>query len=313
MRCLVSNIGSRTQLLERVAKALTHRFGNDLFIRIGPSLDWGRPTVALHAFPPNTSAAPATLELDELEAYLVIGESLDCILFEKRSMNEDVARWAIERVTAAGERGLEMWRDSRRHLFGGRNQARIVGEDFVDLPEKRRARLSLILVTERWDSRSSNDLDDPVPASERRGTVFLVAAALPAAVQRVALAARREFGAGISIVTRMDELGGDLLIEILPTDRQASRMRVRELSASSLGVSTGDWQYFEYEFDAVPLTETEQRVLDVGRLGLLETTVSRGRFYRFVNGPATPEAIAAAESNPRVSDLAVWKSWMPRS
>ncbi len=309
----MSDIDSRTQVLEGIAHALTDRFGNDLLIRIGPSVDWGRPTVALQVFAPNTSAAPVTLELDELEAWLVIGESQDCILFERRSMDQDLSRWAVQRITAVGERGLEMWRDSRRHLFGGQNQARIVGEDFVDLTDKRRARLSLTLTTEPWDRRNSTDLEDPVPVSERRGTGFLVAATLPVAVQRIAIAARQEFRAGISIVTRMGELGGELLIEILPTDRQATRMRVRELSASSLGISTGDWQYFEYEFDTVPLAESEQRMLDIGRLGLLETTVSRGRIYWFVNGPATPEAIAKADSNPRVSDLAVWKSWMPSS
>ena len=305
------DIGSRTRISEDVARALADRFGDDLFIRIGPSLEPSRPSVVLEVFAPNTSAAPVTLELDELEAHLVIGDSHDCVLSEKRPVDEDLSSWAVERITAAGEWGVELWRDSRRHLFGGQHQARIVGEDFVDLSAKRRARLSLVLTTEPWDRSSSTDLEDPVPAAERNGTAFLVDATLPAALQRIALAARRQFGAGISVVSRMDTLGSARLIEVLPTDRTASRMRIRVLDSTTLGMSTGDSQYFEYEFTPVPMAEADKWVLDVGRLGLLETTVWRGRIYRFVNGPATPDAIAAASANPRVRDMATWKSWEP--
>lgn len=100
------------------------------------------------------------------------------------------------------------------------------------------------------------------------------------------------------------------MLEILPTDHQATRMRIRETKAESLEVATGIYQYLEYEFDTLPLDEAEEWIINVGKHGLLETTVSRGRFYWFVNASATPEAIAAAEANPRVAAEPVWHTWL---
>lgn len=88
-------------------------------------------------------------------------------------------------------------------------------------------------------------------------------------------------------------------------------MRIKELGPGSIGVATGVYQYLEYEFKTIPLEEVEEWIINVGRFGLLETTVSRGRMYWFVNGPATPDAIAAAESNPRVGAEPVWRPWLP--
>lgn len=204
-----------------------------------------------------------------------------------------------------------MWRDSRRHLFGGQHEARLVNNDFQNVSDKRRARLTLSVTTEPWTVPGSTQLDDPLPTLERNGTAFLVDTALPKPLQEIALSARREFGAGVSIVTRMDALGATRLLEVLPTDREATRMRIKALPPNSLGMSTGESQYSEYEFAAVPLGEAEQWVLEVGRLGLLETTLWRGRIFSFINGPATPEAVAAAGDDPRVSDMPIWKSWRP--
>lgn len=280
-----------------------------MFIRIAPTLDpWGR-SVILEIIAPNTLSTPVNLEMDDAEAYLEVGDAVDCTLFEKHPLDADVSQWATERITAAGERGLEMWQDSRPHLFGGQSQARIVGEDFLDITPKRRTRLKLTLTTEPWGKPGATQLMDPISTTSRKGTAFLVDTALPTTIQQIALNARQEFGPGISIVTRMDALGKTRILEVLPTDRESSRMRIKELGPDQIGMSTGYAQYFEYEYTPVPRDEAEQWVLDVGRLGLLETTVRRGGVHWFENGPATPGAIAAAESNPRGSGMSIWHPW----
>lgn len=306
-----TDIDDRLRILREVGDALTERFGDDLLVRIGPDYaPWSR-AVALEAFAPNTAAAPAELILEESEAILLIGDAAACALIERRPMDVDVATWAIDRISAVGERGVEMWRDSRRSLFGGQHMARIVGEDFTDISDKRRARLSLSLTTEPWTVPASHDLEDPVPRAERRGTVFLVDHALPASLQGIATRVRQEFGSGVSVVTRMDALDRPQMLEILPSDPKATRMRIRAISSQSVGVATGIYQYLEYEFDTIGLDEAEEWIINVGRYGLLETTVSRGRLYWFVNAPATPEAITAAEANPRVAAEPVWHTWLP--
>lgn len=280
-----------------------------MFIRIGPSPQSWRHSVTLEVFAPNTTSPSVNLVIDDAQACLEIGDAVDCVLVEKHPLDDGVSRWAIERITAAGERGVEMWKDSRRPLFGGLNQARIVGEDFLGISAEHRARLTLAVKTEPWGQPGASQLPDPIPRAARNGTAFLVDTALPTALQQIASSARQEFGAQISIVTRMDAVGRTRILEVLPTDREASRMRIKEFGPDSIGMSTGDSQYFEYEFTPVERDRAEGWVLDVGRLGLLETIVSRGRAYRFANGPATPEAIAAAESDPRVTDMSIWQPW----
>jgi hypothetical protein len=305
----LSETEHRSRILREVADALVDRFGEDMFIRIGPSLQAWRHSLVLEAFAPNTSSAPASLEIDEAQAYLEVGDAVDCVFFENHLLDDDVSRWATERITAAGERGLEMWVDPRHHIFGGQNQARIVGEDFLEVTPKRRGRLRLNITTEPWGPPSATQLADPIPRIARKGTAFLVDSALPEALQQIALSARQEFRDRISIVTRMDVLGGTRILEVLPTNPEASPMRIKQLGPDSIGTSTGDSQYFEYEFTPIQRDAAEQWVLNVGRLGLLESTVWRGSGYRFVNAPATPEAIVAAESNPRVRDISVWHPW----
>lgn len=304
------DIDDRLRILRVIGDALTERFGDGLLVRIGSDYaPWSR-AVSMQVFAINTGAAPAELFLEESEATLLIGDAAACALIERHPMGTDVTAWAIERISVAGELGVEMWRDTRRHLFAGQHMARIVGEDFTDISDKRRARLSLSLTTEPWSVPASHDLQDPVPRAERRGTVFLVDQALPIALQRIATRVRQEFGSGVSVVTRMDALERPRMLEILPTDHQATRMRIRETKAESLEVATGIYQYLEYEFDTLPLDEAEEWIINVGKHGLLETTVSRGRFYWFVNASATPEAIAAAEANPRVAAEPVWHTWL---
>jgi hypothetical protein len=306
----VTDSEDRLRILHDIGRTLTQRFGDDLFIRIGPHFEPWSGAVVMEVFAPNTATAPAEVTLDGDNCYLIFGDAIDRILFEQHPLDEHCASWVVERIVAAGERGLEMWRDSRRHLFGGQHRARVVGEEFTDLTEKHRARLSLSLTTEPWTTPASTDLEDPVPRVERGGTVFLVDHALPISLQRIARRARLEFGSGISVVTRMDELGQPRMLEILPADHKATRMRIKELGPASIEVSTGVYQYLEYEFQEIPAAEAEEWILDVGRFGLLETTLTRGRIFWFVNGPATPAAIAAAESNRRVSAEPLWQPWL---
>ena len=263
----------------------------------------------LEVFGPNTSSAPVLLEADEHELYLTIGDAIDCVLFEKHALGADAFEWAAQRIISAGEHGVEMWRDRRRHLFGGQHEARILGEPFFDVSDKRRARLSLGVTTEPWTVPDRALLADPVAPPDRDGTAFLVDSHLPQRLQEIATTARKEFGAAISIVTRMDELCGAKMLEVLPVDREASRMRIKQLKSGAIGLGTGDDQYFEYEFAPVPAENAMEWVVDAGRFGLLETMVRRGPVYWFVNEPATPEAIEAAESNPRAGIQTKWKPW----
>lgn len=304
---------SRTELLRAMSHSLTARFGDELFIRLGPNLEPWRASVVLEVFAPNTSSAPVHLEADEHELLLAFGDAIDCVLFEKRPLDADAFEWALDRITSAGEHGLEMWSDRRRHLFGGLHKARIVGEPFVDVSDKRRSRLTLAVTTEPWTVRGRTLVADPVAPSRRGSSAFLVDTQLPDTIQKIAMSARQEYQSAISIVTRMDELGGTRMLEVLPVDREASRMRIKQLKSGAIGLGTGDTQYFEYEFTPIPAANARDWVLDVGRLGLLESTVWRGPAYWFVNGPATPEAIEAAESNPRASIQTKWKPWASAS
>lgn len=130
-----TDIDDRLRILREVGDALTERFGDGLLVRIGPDYAPWRRAVTLEVFSPNTATASAELMLEEDEAYLQIGDTLACALIERHAMDTDVATWAIERISAAGERGVEMWRDSRRYLFGGQHMALIVGEDFTDVSD----------------------------------------------------------------------------------------------------------------------------------------------------------------------------------
>jgi hypothetical protein len=301
--------GARTDLLRVMSESLTAQFGDELFIRLGPTLEPWRASIGLEIFAPNTSSAPVLLEASEHELFLTFGDAIDCVLIEKRPLDADAFEWALDRIIGAGEHGIEMWRDRRRHLFGGQHKARIVREPFFDLSEKRHARLTLSLTTEPWTVPGRTLVADPVAPSGRDGSAFLVDTSLPKPLQEIATSARREFRSTISIVTRMDELGGTRMLEILPVDREASRMRIKQWKSGEIGLGTGDTQYFEYEFTPVQADDAVEWVLNVGRLGLLETTVWRGPVYWFVNGPATPEAIEAVQSNPRASVQTKWKPW----
>jgi hypothetical protein len=300
---------SRTALLRSMSNSLTAKFGDDLFTRLGPTLEPWSGTVDMEVFAPNTHSAPALLEAGEHELFLTFGDAIDCVLFERRPVDEGAFEWALDRIVSAGEHGIEMWHDRRRQLFGGLHQARIVGEPFVDVNEKRLARLTLSATTEPWTTPGRTLLADPLAPAARNGTAFLVDTNIPKHLQEIATSARLQFGSAISIVTRMYELGGRRMLEILPVDREATRMRIKQLTSGAIDVSTGDTQYFEYEFTPVPIEDAVEWVLKVGQLGLLETTVWRGPIYWFVNGPATPEAVEGAESNPRASVQKIWKPW----
>ena len=83
----------RSRILQEVAGSLVDRFGGDMYIRIGPSIQTRRRSLILEVFAPNTSSAPASLEIDETQAYLVIGDAVDCVLFEKHLLDDDVSRF----------------------------------------------------------------------------------------------------------------------------------------------------------------------------------------------------------------------------
>jgi len=299
----------RTLGLQRVADGLIRHFGHGLFVRLGPSPEFWRESVLLQVFAPNTRTASVELEADENELYLIIGDAIDSILFERKALDDEAFTWAERRIITAGERGIELWRDRRRQLLGGSHRERIVGEDFEDVSDKHRLRLSLAETTAPWTDPGNALLADPIAAGEGASSVFLVDTGLSETLKELATVARREFGSAISLVTRRGSFGEPRYVEVLPTDREASRMRIRQSRAGTVEFTSGNNQYFEYEFTTVPLDSAVDWLVNAGRWGVMETTVRRGPVYRYVTGPATPGAVAAVQSNPRAHIDARWRPW----
>lgn len=295
------------QILEEVRTALQAHFGEALFFRSGTSPEVWRSAQVLEIFPRNTAAASAELEADSAGLTVTIGSGIDCVFVEFRPHAADAASWAIEVLANAGDHGIEMWKDPRPHVLGGTNRVRIVGEPWVDVTARRQRHMKLLQPTEPWTRLGTHLLPDP-SAPEHESTAFLVDDRLPEKLKEIAIAVRREFGSAVSVVTRDGRVGGRRFVEILPSNRQSTRMRVEQTDRGEIETSTGHDQYFEYEFERVPTNDPVEWILNVGRYGLLETAVRRGRAYWFVNGPAHPGAVSEANAQPNTV-VSLWQPW----
>jgi hypothetical protein len=296
-------------VLSDIAASLRQRFGHRVFVRIAPAIQPWNPALRLEAYAPNTSTAAIEIDLDRANGlYVTFGNGIDCVLTERHDWDTEAVDKLKDRLLAVSDAGIELWRDRRRHLFGGRNIARVVGEPFPDdVTSKHASRLTLAETTESWTAPGTHLAPDPVDDAGQ--SEFLVDIRLPAALLLIANETRARFGSAVSIVTRTDAINQPPLIEILPTDERAASVRVQALNGDKVGIGAGQHQYFEYEFTERPVDEAAKWLVEVGEYGLLETVRGKTVYY-FINHAATPEAIKAVEADSKVTFSEISPPWV---
>ena len=287
---------------------LKQRYGAGVFVRITPAIEPWKPALRLEAYAPNTSTAAIEIELERANGlYVTFGNGIECVLSEGHRWDDEDIAPLKDRLTHVCDSGIELWRDRRRHLFGGRNIARVVGESFPDdVTAKHASRLSLAETTEPWSAPASHLVPDP--AVDRGATAYFADDRLPASLLLVANETRRRFGSAISVVTHTDSVNRPPVIEILPTNELAARVRVHAVGDDKVGVGAGQHQYFEYEYDELTSAEAVDWLKEVGTHGLLETVRGKTVYY-FVNHPATPEAISTVEADGKVTFSEISPPW----
>jgi hypothetical protein len=294
-------------LLRAVAELLTDRYGDRVLVRIAPSVHMWRRELVLEAFAPNTASAALTVGVEPDEVMLEFGNGIDCVLVERHPRDEGVLDWLITRISAAADAGIELWRDRRRHLFGGQNVARVAGEPFTEVSAKHLARLTLSETTEPWTAPGR--YLDPDPIADPGATAYFIDGRLPDPLKAVARAVRTRFGAAISIVTRTDSINRPPVIEVLPEVEDAARIRIYAVDGENVGIGAGQHQYVEYEYHERAVDEAIAWLDDVGQHGLLET-VEGSAIYYFVNHAATADAVRRAESDRKVTFWEVSRPWI---
>ncbi|WP_395640860.1 hypothetical protein [Pseudolysinimonas sp.] len=295
-------------VLSDIAAFLKQRYGDGVFVRIAPAIQPWNPALRLEAYAPNTSTAAIEIDLDRANGlYITFGNGIDCVLTEQHGWDDDATRAVKQRLAQVCDGGIELWRDRRRHLFGGRNIARVVGEPFPDdVTSKHARRLTLAETTESWTVPGSHLAPDPVDDAGQ--SAFLVDERLPDALLLIANETRARFGSAVSIVTRTDAINQPPLIEILPTDERAASVRVQALDGDKVGIGAGQHQYFEYEFTERRVDDAARWLVEVGQYGLLEAVRGKTVYY-FINHAATPEAIKAVEADSKVTFSEISPPW----
>ncbi|PZQ90603.1 MAG: hypothetical protein DI534_05205 [Leifsonia xyli] len=213
-------------VLSDLAAFLKHQYGDGVFVRIAPAIQPWDPALRLEAYAPNTSTAAIEIDLNRTNGlYITFSNGIDCVLAEHHGWDDESIRAVKERLAQVCDAGIELWRDRRRHVFGGRNIARVVGAPFPeDVTEKHASRLTLAETTEPWSSPGTHLVADPI--ADVGQTAYLVDDRLPAPLLLIANEMRSRFGSAISIVTRTDAINRPPSIEILPNDERAAQVRV---------------------------------------------------------------------------------------
>ena len=298
---------AQVQLLADLSDAVVAHFGDAVVTRLAPSrYDW-RDEVDLEIFPLNTSAPPVELSADAVSLTLY-AEADGGSHRDPHRLDATVFDWALERLIRLGELGMEQWVDSRSALWGGVDVSRLVGDPFTEVDEGHLSRLTLSLSTVPWTDPARYLVPDPV----ERPTpgFFLVDERLPEPIIEAAVAVRTEFADSVSIVTRPG-YAGSKLVEVMPHATDASYMLIGADGRGRIETSTGSSQRANGEFTTIVDADPVEWIRAVGRHGLLEAELTRGIISWDTNGPATAEAVAAAERDRRVSIARVWKPWLP--
>jgi hypothetical protein len=298
---------AQVRVLTDLSTAVIAHFGDAVVTRLGPSrFDW-RDEVDLEIFPLHTSAPSACLSADDVNITL-IAETSGGSYTEVHRLDETVFAWALERLILLGEAGMELWADRLSARSGGLTVSRLAGDPFPEVSDNHRSRLSLSQTTVPWTDPARFLVTDPIEHSTHG--FFLVDERLPQPIIDAAIAVRRQFADAVSIVTRPGHIGTDL-IEVMPHATDASYLTIAVDDRGFIATSTGSSQRANSEFTTITDADPTEWILAVGRHGLLESELTRGFISRDVNGPATPEAIAAANRARRVSIGKVWKPWRP--
>jgi hypothetical protein len=295
-------------VLSDLAAFLKQNYGDGVFIRISPAIEPWNPALRLEAYAPNTSTAAIEIDLNHASGLSVtFGNGIDCVLTERHGWDDEAISALKLRLMQVCEAGIELWRDRRRHLFGGRNIARVAGEPFPeDVTAKHASRLTLAETTEPWTSPGTHLEADPI--TDAGQSAYLVDGRLPASLLLIAKEMRRRFGSAISVVTRTDAINRPPMIEILPIDQRAARIRVQAVGDSKVGIGAGQHQYFEYEFTEHPAGEAVAWLAEVGTHGLLETVRGRTVYY-FLNHAASPDAISKVQADSKVTFSEISPPW----
>lgn len=295
-------------VLSDLAAFLKQHYGDRVFVRISPAIEPWNPALRLEAYAPNTSTAAIEIDLNRANGlYITFGNGIDCVLTERHGWDDEAIRAAKLRLIQVCDAGIELWRDRRRDVFGGRNIARVAGDPFpADVTAKRASRLTFAETTEPWTSVGTHLVPDPI--TDAGQSAYLVDDRLPASLILVANEMRSRFGSAISVVTRTDAINRPPMIEILPNDQRAARIRVQAVGHEKIGIGAGQHQYFEYEFTEHPAGEAVAWLAEVGAHGLLET-VRGWRVYYFVNHAATPDAITKVEADSKVTFSEISPPW----
>jgi hypothetical protein len=298
------------EALGAIREAIRGRFPDGLSFRTGPSRIWFHHRTTLEIIPWSAQAATVAVEVDEAELFVHFGGgALNWGFTERHPVGAGAVDWAISRIVQVGSLGIEVWSDSRRPIWGGREVTTIVREEMVGVSAKHRGRLTKKGQTETWDEQTVGLVEDPLERPQSADSLYLVYRETPELLLEVARLVRSEFGDAVSILSRRDTFQSELSIEIIPRNPEASRMILRS-GKFGLEASTGDAQYINMEFSSIEVEPAVKWVLDVGREGLLETIVRRNIVSWDVNGPAFPDAVARAKDDRRVVGVRVWQPWV---
>jgi hypothetical protein len=295
-------------VLSDLAAFLKENYGDGVFVRISPAIEPWKPALRLEAYAPNTATAAIEIDLDRANGlYVTFGNGIDCVLTERHGWDDEAISALKLRLIQVCDAGIELWRDRRRHVFGGRNIARALGDPFPDeVTAKHASRLTLAETTEPWTSPGAHLEADPITDSGH--SAYLVDDRLPASLLLVANETRSRFGSAISVVTRTDAINRPPMIEILPNNQRAARIRVQAVGADKIGIGAGQHQYLEYEFTEHLAGEAVAWLAEVGTHGLVET-VRGWRVYYFLNHAASPDAISKVQADSKVIFSEISPPW----
>lgn len=303
----VDTDGANRAVLNRIATFMRSRYGDSIFVRIGEPVSPWKAELTLDAFHPNPSTSAVEVGLDAENTYVSLGSAIHWRWVRWHERGDDEIAWLEERVATACDFGTSLWRDRRRNVFGRNDMATIAGEP-LNVSSSVANRLTLVGVTDSWTAPTEYALLDP--AENPGSSAFFIDERLPQSLRRIAIEMRTRYGSAISILTRTDALSEHPEIEIIPTNDDAERVRVRAIGDDLIGVGAGFVRFVEGEYDEMSTDAALTWLNDVANHGILEFTRGR-RWYTHHTIPATPAAVRESESDSAVEAISTSPPWLP--